>query len=134
MMLALLHIPYVLVVVRGDELAPKAITFFLYIARMLAVLGVVQYFLQGIVDKTFLYPIDNLLPPDFVVQGVQCPGHGQLLLGSDPRHRHVHAGALVPGSIPGRGHRRRVGHDARAYGRSVCMSSASSRRTPAPAS
>lgn len=74
MMLALLHIPYVLVVVRGDELAPKAVTFFLYIARMLAVLGVVQYFLQGIVDKTFLYPIDNLLPPDFVVQGFNAQG------------------------------------------------------------
>jgi len=74
MMLALLHLPYVLVVKRGDELATKALTFFLYIARLLAVLAVAQYFLQGIVDKTFLYPLDNLLPPDFIVQGFNAQG------------------------------------------------------------
>jgi len=73
-MLALLHLPYVLVVKRGDELASKALTFFLYIARTLAVLAIAQYFLQGIVDKTFLYPIDNLLPPDFIVQGFNAQG------------------------------------------------------------
>ena len=74
MMLALLHIPYVLVVVRGDELAPKVLTFFLAIARLLAVLALVQYFLQGFVDKAFLYPIDNLIPPEFVVQGFNAQG------------------------------------------------------------
>lgn len=74
MMLALLHIPYVLVVVRGDELAPKALTFFLHIAKLLAVLGIAQYFLQGFVDKAFLYPIDNLIPQDFVVQGFNAQG------------------------------------------------------------
>lgn len=74
MMMTLLHIPYVLVVVRGDELAPKAVTFFLHIARVLAVLAVLQYFLQGIVDTALLYPIDNLLPPDFVVQGFNAQG------------------------------------------------------------
>jgi len=74
MMMTLLHIPYVLVAVRGDELAPKAVTFFLYIARMLAVLAVAQYFLQGILDIALLYPIDNLLPPEFVVQGFNAQG------------------------------------------------------------
>jgi hypothetical protein len=74
MMLAVLHIPYVLVVVRGDELVPKALTFFLYIARLLACLAVAQYFLQGIVDNALLYPIDNLLPADFVVQGFNAQG------------------------------------------------------------
>ncbi|GFE88536.1 hypothetical protein [Steroidobacter agaridevorans] len=74
MMLAVLHIPYVLVVVRGDELVPKALTFFLYIARLLACLAVAQYFLQGIVDNALLYPIDNLLPPDFIVQGFNAQG------------------------------------------------------------
>jgi hypothetical protein len=74
MMLALLHIPYVLVVSRGDELAPKVLTFFLYIARLLAVLAVGQYFLQGFVDNAFLYPIDNLIPQDFVVQGFNAQG------------------------------------------------------------
>lgn len=74
MMLAVLHIPYVLVVVRGEELVPKALTFFLYIARLLACLAVAQYFLQGIVDNALLYPIDNLLPPEFVVQGFNAQG------------------------------------------------------------
>lgn len=81
MMLALLHLPYALVAKRGDELAPKALTFFLYIARLLAVLAVVQYVLQGIVDKTFLYPIDNLIPADFVVQGFNA--QGTIKYGSD---------------------------------------------------
>lgn len=74
LMLAVLHIPYVLVVVRGDELAPKVLTFFLHIAKLLACLAIAQYFLQGFVDKALLYPIDNLLPPDFVVQGFNAQG------------------------------------------------------------
>ena len=74
MMLALLHLPYVLVVMRGDELAPKALTFFLHIAKLLAVLGIAQYFLQGFIDKAFLYPIDNLIPQEFVVQGFNAQG------------------------------------------------------------
>lgn len=74
LMLALLHIPYVLVVIRGDELAPKVLTFFLYIARLLAVLAIAQYFLQGFIDQAYLYPIDNLIPQDFVVQGFNAQG------------------------------------------------------------
>lgn len=74
LMLALLHIPYVLVVVRGDELAPKVLTFFLHIARLLAVLAIAQYFLQGFIDKAYLYPIDNLIPQQFVVQGFNAQG------------------------------------------------------------
>lgn len=74
LMLSVLHLPYVLVVRRGDELAPKALTFFLYIARLLACLAIAQYFLQGFVDKAFLYPIDNLIPQEFVVQGFNAQG------------------------------------------------------------
>jgi hypothetical protein len=74
MMLALLHVPYVLVVVRGDELAPKVLAFFLLIARVLAVLAIAQYFLQGLVDRALLYPIDNLIPQQFVVQGFNAQG------------------------------------------------------------
>lgn len=74
MMLALLHLPYVLVVMRGDELAPKVLTFFLHIARLLAVLAIAQYFLQGFIDTAYLYPIDNLIPQEFVVQGFNAQG------------------------------------------------------------
>lgn len=73
-MLAVLHIPYVLVVVRGEELAPKVLKLFLHLARLLACLAVAQYFLQGFVDNTFLYPIDNLIPQQFVVQGFNAQG------------------------------------------------------------
>jgi hypothetical protein len=48
---------------------------------MLAVLAVAQYVLQGIVDKAFLYPIDNLIPADFVVQGFNA--QGTIKYGSD---------------------------------------------------
>jgi hypothetical protein len=74
LMLAALHVPYVLVVMRGDELAPKALKFFLHIATLLACLAIAQYFLQGFVDNAYLYPIDNLIPPDYVVQGFNAQG------------------------------------------------------------
>jgi hypothetical protein len=74
MMLAALHIPYAMVVTRGHELAPRVLKLFLHIASLLAVLAVAQYFLQGIVDQALLYPIDNLVPPDFVVQGFNAQG------------------------------------------------------------
>ena len=74
MMLALLHIPYVLVVTRGYELAPRVLKFFLHIASLLAVLAIAQYFLQGFIDTALLYPIDNLIPTDFVVQGFNAQG------------------------------------------------------------
>lgn len=74
MMLTALHIPYVLVVTRGHELAPRVLNFFLHIATLLACLAIAQYFLQGIIDQSLLYPIDNLIPPEFVVQGFNAQG------------------------------------------------------------
>ena len=74
LMLALLHIPYVLVVVRGYELAPRVLKLFLHIASLLAVLAIAQYFLQGIIDNAYLYPLDNLIPSEFIVQGFNAQG------------------------------------------------------------
>jgi hypothetical protein len=74
MMLAALHIPYVMVVTGGHELAPRALKFFLHIASLLAVLAIAQYFLQGFIDQALLYPIDNLIPQEFVVQGFNAQG------------------------------------------------------------
>jgi hypothetical protein len=74
MMLAALHIPYVMVLTRGHELAPRVLNFFLHIASVLAVLAVAQYFLQGFIDLSLLYPIDNLVPQPFVVQGFNAMG------------------------------------------------------------
>jgi hypothetical protein len=69
MMLAALHIPYVMVLTRGHELALRALQFFLHVATLLACLAIAQYFLQAYVDRALLYPIDNLIPQQFVVQG-----------------------------------------------------------------
>jgi hypothetical protein len=74
LMLAALHIPYVMVVTRGHELATPALKFFLHIATLLAACAIAQYFLQGLVDITLLYPIDNLVPEQFVVQGFNAMG------------------------------------------------------------
>lgn len=74
LMLAVQHLPYVMVVAGGHELAPRALKFLLHIATLLAVCAIGQYFLQGIIDKSILYPIDNLVPSQFVVQGFNSQG------------------------------------------------------------
>ncbi|HWP86567.1 MAG TPA: hypothetical protein VNM70_01720, partial [Burkholderiales bacterium] len=74
MMLTALHLPYVMVVDRGHELAPRVLNLFLHIATLLGVLAVGQYFLQGFIDQALLYPIDNLIPQQFVVQGFNAQG------------------------------------------------------------
>jgi hypothetical protein len=74
LMLAAVHIPYVMVVTRGHELVLRALKFFLHIATLLACLAIAQYFLQGYIDRAVLYPIDNLLPSEFVVQGFNAQG------------------------------------------------------------
>jgi hypothetical protein len=74
LMLAALHIPYVMVVTRGHELVLRALKFFLHIAMLLAGLAIAQYFLQGFIDQAVLYPIDNFVPSQFVVQGFNAQG------------------------------------------------------------
>jgi hypothetical protein len=74
LMLAVLHIPYAMVVTRGHELVPRVLKFFLHIATLLSVLAIAQYFLQGFIDQALLYPIDNLVPQQFVVQGFNSQG------------------------------------------------------------
>jgi hypothetical protein len=69
LMLAAVHLPYVLEVERGHELTQNVLRFFLAIALLLAGCAIAQYFLQGRVPLAFLFPIDNLVPHEFVVQG-----------------------------------------------------------------
>lgn len=69
LMLTALHIPYVLVVTRGHELASRVLKFFLHLATLIACCAIAQYFLQGLIGQALLYPIDNLVPAEFVVQG-----------------------------------------------------------------
>ena len=69
LMLTAVHLPYVLVVTRGHELVLRVLKCFLHIATLLACLAIAQYFLQGYIDQAVLYPIDNFVPSEFVVQG-----------------------------------------------------------------
>lgn len=74
LLLAIVHLPYVLVVKDGHELVEQVLTLFLRIAALLAVCAIAQYFLQGIVDIALLYPIESLVPHDWVVQGFNSQG------------------------------------------------------------
>lgn len=74
LMLAAVHVPYVLVVIRGHDLALRALKFFLHLATLIACCAIAQYFLQGVIDRTVLYPIDNFVPTEFIVQGFNAQG------------------------------------------------------------
>jgi hypothetical protein len=80
LMLTAVHLPYVLVVTGGHERAQQVLSFFLHIAALLACCAIAQYFLQTFIDPTLLFPIDNLVPDAFVVQGFN--GQGTIHYGS----------------------------------------------------
>jgi hypothetical protein len=80
LMLTAVHLPYVLVVTGGHERVQQVLRFFLHIATLLACCAVAQYFLQSFIDPAMLFPIDNLVPDAFVVQGFN--GQGTIHYGS----------------------------------------------------
>jgi hypothetical protein len=69
LMLAAVHLPYVVVVSGGHERTKQVLSFFRGIATLLAVLAIAQYFLQSVVNPALLFPIDNFVPSAFLVQG-----------------------------------------------------------------
>jgi hypothetical protein len=74
LMLAVVHLPYVLLVSGGHEQVQRALSFFLAIATLLAVCAIAQYFLQSVLDIALLFPIDHFVPAEFVVQGFNSQG------------------------------------------------------------
>jgi hypothetical protein len=67
LLLAAVHLPYVVTVPRSDD-RDRMIEFFLGVATVLALLGIAQYGLQFFVDSRFLFPIENFVPDTFIVQ------------------------------------------------------------------
>jgi hypothetical protein len=74
LMLAVVHLPYVLLVAGGREHVQRVLSFFLAIATLLAVCAIAQYFLQSALDIALLFPIDHFVPAQFVVQGFNSQG------------------------------------------------------------
>lgn len=75
LLLGALHLGYVFYLARGGDSTARALDFFLGLAIVLAVLGIVQYALQFVVGAHYAFPIENLVPKEFVVQGfnMQAP-------------------------------------------------------------
>jgi hypothetical protein len=69
LMLAAVHVPYILTIRNGHAYIATVLKLFLNIATLLAVLALAQYFLQGYLGVPLLYPLDNFVPSAFIVQG-----------------------------------------------------------------
>jgi len=75
LLLGTLHLGYVFYLERGSESTARALAFFVDLATVLALLGIAQYALQSVLGARYVFPIENLVPPDFVVRGfnMQAP-------------------------------------------------------------
>lgn len=75
LLLGALHLGYVFYLARGSDSTAQALDFFLGLATVLALLGIAQYGLQFVVGAHYAFPIENLVPKEFVVQGfnMQAP-------------------------------------------------------------
>lgn len=75
LLLGSLHLGYVFYLSRGNDSTARALDFFLGLATLLALLGIGQYALQFVIGAHYAFPIENLVPPDFVVRGfnMQAP-------------------------------------------------------------
>lgn len=75
LLLGTLHLGYVFCLSHGAVSTARALAFFLGLASGLALLGIGQYALQFVFGARYAFPIENLLPDDFVVQGfnMQAP-------------------------------------------------------------
>jgi hypothetical protein len=75
LLLGTLHLGYVFHLSRGSDSTARALDFFLGLATVLALLGIGQYLLQFVVGARHAFPIENLVPQEFVVRGfnMQAP-------------------------------------------------------------
>jgi hypothetical protein len=66
--LAALHVPYVLTLAEQRELGSATVDFFLKLARVIAWCAIAQFVLKSFVPVRYLFPIENFVPHAFVVQ------------------------------------------------------------------
>ena len=62
------HVPLIFSVAAGRDAALKAAKIFLQLCFALAWLGIAQFFAQFVVDASYVFPIENFVPPVFVVE------------------------------------------------------------------
>lgn len=85
-LLIALHLPFVLQFRRPVPNMSKVTGFFHFICAICACCGILQFALQPLVDKRFLFPLDNFVPDAFLVQNYneQAPlEYGSTLLRSN---------------------------------------------------
>jgi hypothetical protein len=80
-LLIAVHLPYIFVLVGGTSYLELITRRFLDLSLLLAICGVAQFALQAFVSHKVLFPIDNFVPPSFVVQKFNA--QGTLAFGSD---------------------------------------------------
>lgn len=68
LLLAALHLVYVLRIEFATNVRTRALTFFLGLCAALALCGIAQFLLQLVVDARLLFPIENFAPRAIVVQ------------------------------------------------------------------
>lgn len=75
LLLGTLHLVYVFYLTRGSDSTARALAFFLGLSTVLALLGIGQYVLQFVVGAHYAFPIENLVPNEFVLRGfnMQAP-------------------------------------------------------------
>jgi hypothetical protein len=74
MLMTVLHLPYVLYVPRSADQYDEALRYFQTTATFIAGMGIVQYVLQFVATPAIAYPIENFLPPQFLVSGFNMQG------------------------------------------------------------
>lgn len=75
LLLATLHLAYVFYLPRPGDSSGRALDFFLGLAGLLALAGIAQYLLQFVVAADYVFPIENFVPKQFVIEGfnMQAP-------------------------------------------------------------
>src|SRR5688572_12582227 len=73
--LLLLHLPYVAYFAASDRIVASVVRVFLNASTIIALCGLAQYVLQFFIARTYVFPMENLLPPEWLVTGfnMQAP-------------------------------------------------------------
>jgi hypothetical protein len=66
--LATLHVPYVLTLAEDRDLSRDTVNFFLTLAQVIAWCAIAQFVLKSFIPIRYLFPIENFVPHAFVVQ------------------------------------------------------------------
>lgn len=74
LMYAVIHIPYAFEITDGEALRERVLRFFLGLAALIALLGVVQIALQFVLPLQWAFPIENFAPKGWIVDAFNQQG------------------------------------------------------------